>query len=597
MMVIRGVLLLALLGALAIVPAAADPAVGGAAKGLPVTRFSVTGTPDGLEKPLRGGLALVGRPRWLWPDERAPYFPETLEADVRRARLFLARHGYPAATIDPEVRITDGGNAAHVTLTVTAGPPMLVLAMPMPGLPDEVDPPKLPLAPGDVFRDPLAHDSADRLRREVRNAGYAFATVTPRAESVDSTGVDVTLETTPGERFVLEEVRVKGSPPDLEALVRSTVPIRPGEVVRADALRETEEGLRDLDLFRTIQVDLERVGDGRLAIVNSVNPRPPRSFSTSLGYFSDEQLRGSAEWRHRNLFHGGRGFRIATRASRFLQFGRTEVIWPRIVGTGLRGVLGASIRRENEETYEALDQRVDFTVSRRFGRVSRASLGIALSHVNIDGRVDDPEEDSDPVGFLTTVPVSWITDTSDDPLNPTRGWLFRAQAEATPPDLGSVEHYARAEGQISRYQPLPFALVFASRALYGIAQPFQDSESVLASRRLYAGGSRSMRGYGRRKLGPRDAEGEPLGGEAKVEASVELRFPILGRLEGAAFLDGAQVWRHPANLRLTGLEWAAGPALMMRTPVGPIRVDWGFLLEPVDGEPDYVVHFSVGHPY
>ncbi len=575
---------------------AGERVVGAAAKGRPVTRLNIEGAPENLDGSLRKGLALTGKPRWLRPDVRALYFPEILEEDLRRARLFLARRGYPDATIAPDVRLADRGEAAHVTLRITAGTPTRVKDVVVTGMPAGVESDDLPLRPEQVFRDADVEAARLRLRGRLREAGHLFGDVAADVRTEDSLAV-IMMTAEPGDLFVLEAVEVRGAPDDLVPLTRSTVPLRPGDPVRSDALRETEENLRDLDLFRSVRVDVERAGEGRLRIAPDVRARKPRTFTSSLGYFSDEQLRGSAEWRHRNLLGGGRGFRIALRASRFLQTVRSEIIWPRLGGSPLRGVLGGSIRRENEESYRAVDQRIDFTVSRRFGRVSRASLGAAFSHVDVDGLADDPLDDGDPLGFLTIIPGTWVTDTSDDPLDPSRGWLLRLAGEATPPGVGSVEHYGRVEAQISRYQPLPFSIVIASRALYGLALPFGDSESVLASRRLYAGGSRSMRGYGRRRLGPRDGDGEPLGGEAKLETSVELRFPIFGRLEGAAFLDGAEVWRNAEDVRPEGLEWAAGPAVMVRSPVGPIRVDWGFLLSDAMGEPDHVVHFSVGHPY
>ena len=101
---------------------------------------------------------------------------------------------------------------------------------------------------------------------------------------------------------------------------------------------------------------------------------------------------------------------------------------------------------------------------------------------------------------------------------------------------------ARAEARLSGYRATFGSAVLAARLLAGMAQPLQDTESVLASRRLFSGGSRSMRGFGRRRLGPKDPEGEPLGGEAKLEASLEWRVPVLGRIDGAAFVDAAQVW-------------------------------------------------------
>ncbi len=107
-----------------------------------------------------------------------------------------------------------------------------------------------------------------------------------------------------------------------------------------------------------------------------------------------------------------------------------------------------------------------------------------------------------------------------------------------------------------------------------------------------------MRGFKRRKLGPLDEDGASLGGEAKVEGALELRFPIVGRVSGAAFLDVGQAWARRRDVHLEDLEVAIGPGLIVNTPVGPARADLGYRLTSYDNsQPKSVVHFSIGHPF
>jgi outer membrane protein assembly factor BamA len=557
-------------------------------------RVEMEGAPKDLAGELVQGLALRGD-RGVLRATRATFFPETLSQDLTRCRLFLARHGYPDAELDVRLEPADGDRAVRVTLVVTPGPEVTVGRVQLLGLPDGFASRALPVAAGDHLLDAAARDAAAQLEESLREAGHARARVTLTVER-RGTRADVTLEAAPGPVCTIDSVRVEGAAPDLEPLVRSTLDLRPGERYSPSKLRAADAGLRELDLFRLIRVRTEPHGDTGLIVVCELTERQPRTVSVGVGYLSDEQVRVEAEWRHRNQFRAGRGARLGGRASLFLQTLRADVTWPRFVGTRTRGTAGASMRREDEDAYRLLDLRLDFTASRKLGRTTRGNAGVAVSWIDVDVRTSDPELD-DPVGLVTSFPLSWIRDTSDDLFSPRRGSLARVDVEAAPPGLGSVAEYARTEARVSLYRPLPASSVLAARILGGAARPLGDSPSVLAGRRLFAGGSRSMRGFGRRRLGPKDADGEPLGGEAKIEVSAELRFPILGRVAGAAFLDGAQVWEDRHSVRLRDLEWAAGPALMIRSPVGPLRLDWGFLFEPVDGEPRSVLHFSVGHPY
>ena len=107
-----------------------------------------------------------------------------------------------------------------------------------------------------------------------------------------------------------------------------------------------------------------------------------------------------------------------------------------------------------------------------------------------------------------------------------------------------------------------------------------------------------MRGFNRRKLGPQDSDGAPIGGEAFLESSVEWRFPVVRIVGGALFADAGQVWLDRRSARIEDLEVAIGPSLILRTPVGPIRGDWAYrLTDHAANEPRSVFHLIVGHPF
>lgn len=574
-------------------PGTADPAWRGL-EGLPASNLRVEGTPGELADDLRSGLALGGQKRWFG-GEHPLFFVETLEQDLARTRLFLARNGYPDATAAPEVQASSNGKSVAIVIHVTLGDPVTIRDVHLQGVPPDLTPPDLSIHSGRVFRDAVVQSATDEMVRFLRSRGHALAEVSVDPEVVDGGRVDLLLTASAGPRFRYGDVLVTGVQPNLVGLVRATLGVRTGDTFSPERLRDAETALRALDLFRLVRVDVQPRDGDRLDVVCDLSERLPRSFGSGIGYFGDDQLQADAEWRHRNLLGGGRGVAVGGRASRFLQRLRADVVLPRLGGTPLRAVVGAAIRRENEDAYELLDGRADFTLSSRVGRNSLASAGVALAYVDLLVRTEDPALD-DPVGFVTTVPLTLTRDTSNHPIYPSRGVVLRGELEFTPPGLGSVTEYGRAEARATTYRSLG-STVLASRVAAGVARPLGDTQSVLASRRMFSGGSRSMRGFGRRRLGPQDADNEPLGGEAKLEASAEYRFPLFKRLEAALFVDAGQVWSDRAAVRLEDLRWATGPALMVRSPVGPLRVDWGILLGTRGEEPRNVFHFSVGHPY
>jgi outer membrane protein insertion porin family len=107
-----------------------------------------------------------------------------------------------------------------------------------------------------------------------------------------------------------------------------------------------------------------------------------------------------------------------------------------------------------------------------------------------------------------------------------------------------------------------------------------------------------MRGFSRRKLGPKDEEGAPLGGEAKVEASVEIRRTLFWQIWGTLFMDLGQVWYRADDINLRDLEVAVGPGIWLMTPIGPLRFDVGYRLTDWDKtESRWAYHIAIGAAY
>jgi outer membrane translocation and assembly module TamA len=140
--------------------------------------------------------------------------------------------------------------------------------------------------------------------------------------------------------------------------------------------------------------------------------------------------------------------------------------------------------------------------------------------------------------------------------------------------------------------------VLAARVHAGAAATLGDATELLPDKRFFSGGAVSHRGFQRRRLGPKDATGEPVGGNSLLELSTEWRLRVVGPLRAALFVDVGQVWALVEDMRPREMEVGLGPALMVGTPIGPIRADLGFRVTDTETEePRTVFHFLIGHPY
>jgi outer membrane translocation and assembly module TamA len=128
----------------------------------------------------------------------------------------------------------------------------------------------------------------------------------------------------------------------------------------------------------------------------------------------------------------------------------------------------------------------------------------------------------------------------------------------------------------------------------GLADAIGAEDRYPLFERFFAGGEKSVRGYGRRRLGPLSAANDPLGGLSLIEGSLELRRPIWRELSGAVFVDFGQVSLRPFDVPIDNVQFSSGFGFSYATPIGPLRLDIGFPFNPPRGDRPWQIHFSVG---
>ena len=141
--------------------------------------------------------------------------------------------------------------------------------------------------------------------------------------------------------------------------------------------------------------------------------------------------------------------------------------------------------------------------------------------------------------------------------------------------------------------------MFAKRIQFGFIQPFGSTGEfdVPVFKRFFAGGSASMRGFPFQRLGPLDEDDDPLGGNSILIGNLETRFPLYRKIGGVLFLDYGNVYPSSLSYDFGDIRYAAGAGLRYNTIVGPIRVDLGYALNPVDELSRVQLFISIGQAF
>jgi outer membrane protein insertion porin family len=187
-----------------------------------------------------------------------------------------------------------------------------------------------------------------------------------------------------------------------------------------------------------------------------------------------------------------------------------------------------------------------------------------------------------------------IRDTQDNRFRPTQGGVSGLRGQLAGGPLGGENSFYRFFLGHRQYYPVWTDRVIAmGNGQIGYADGFAGKE-LPAFERLFLGGARTVRGFDFREVGPKDAEGRPLGGHASLLFNFELQFPFIAGLRAVAFFDAGQVYQKHGVFDPTELRTSAGAGLRILSPLGPISMDWGFKLDPRPGESASEFHFSIG---
>ena len=218
----------------------------------------------------------------------------------------------------------------------------------------------------------------------------------------------------------------------------------------------------------------------------------------------------------------------------------------------------------------------------------------------------------DPRGFVSTGTLSAIgfdigRNTTDNLLDARRGYVLNGHAEQAGKWLWGTFNFYSVTAEARHYLTVGQTFVVANRLRMGTIDALGTNleVSVPFYRRFFLGGASSLRGWGRFEVSPLSGSGLPIGGHTMFEGSSEVRLPLVGKFGGVGFVDYGNVWPNSWDFNLNDLLVAVGPGLRYLTPVGPMRVDFGYQLRReenllINGNPEkrqWRVHFSIGQAF
>ncbi len=439
---------------------------------------------------------------------------------------------------------------------------------------------------------PTLENDIKRIMDLYGTKGYIDREVVPeRQANVESGKIDILYHITENSQSYVEQIIIQGNNRTKDKVIRRELLVAPGQIydsVRAD---QSKKRLENLQYFEKVDISpQDTTVPNRKNMVVTVEEKRTGSVTFGAGFSSVDSLLGFVEISQGNfdLFNfpyftgGGEKFRVRIQYGLERQDAEIEFKEPWFLEQRL--ALGYNLFYHNatylSDYYNERNFGASVSVSRGFGQFWAGSITYTLQDFDLYNFVSNASPQLlREQGYRTdsSITLGMAYDNRDSVLLSRHGMHADFSAEfAGGPLLGQTNIY-KFQADAQKYILLPYDLILTIAGATGVADFYNNSTEVPLFDRFFLGGSRSIRGFGNRDIGPIDNNNQPLGGNTMAYTNLELTFPIMDRVRGAVwndmgFLDARSF--HYTDALQEG-DAAAGVGLRLNLPIGPLRLDYG----------------------
>jgi outer membrane protein insertion porin family len=431
--------------------------------------------------------------------------------------------------------------------------------------------------------DPLAlEDDYLGIIARYDGIGYHDARVSSDVLLEDGAG-DITYLVSEGEKVYLSEVTPVGAPKVNIRRIKTVIGLQSGMLLTNERIAGARKRIYELDLFSRVRVREEIQETGR-KLVFDLTQKEPISLGLRAGYSVLDGPKTAITVRHNNLFGSIRRAMILGKLS-FREHG-LEIHYrdPITLGHWLEHGGGCRFEQRRELGYR---------VGRIGGYVTLIPHPFSIRCEVERIRVYDVEIESlatEGIEWLPSLTLGVSLDTRDDPIRPRRGWMLANRIEFAGFVFDAKSNFIRDEFRYRVFFPLRKS-TFGVRVDAGLARPFDPTVRIPIHSRFFLGGATTVRGYDEYRIGPKDRQDYPFGGERYGLVSLELRIPLFWLFSTAVFCDVGSLGQRLDDPEIDP-KVGLGLGLRLHTPLGPIRVDYARNLEGSGA-----FHFAIGEAF
>lgn len=566
-----------------------------------IRRIQFTGNTYFTDNQLRKEVQLQEYFLPIVSDSASLYRPEVLRVDLQLLEQLYQSNGFVNVQIgEPVVEINREAGAIAVTVPIAReGEQYKVGTVALTGsevFSSEELRDLVRVTSGEIYSRETVRRDILTLTEAYADKGYAFADIVPTVSLDQQTRlVNLGFTTRPGPKVYIGRIDIVGNERTQDRVIRRELRLDEGELYSGSKLRRSRQRLNNLQYFEEVNIDTRpRAEDDLLDLEVQLRERSTGQFSAGLGFSSVEDVIFTASVVQNNLF--GRGQSVSVNAylggisQDFSLSFREPWLYGRPIG------LGASVfnRAEDFQTFDVDRTGASLSLGRavgEFARISAAYRYEVLDISNLSPNASELLQQSQGKSTTSSVTPSVVRDSRDNVFNPSEGSVNSFEIQLA--GLGGDNRYYRAVGNSTWYFALPAEMTGFVRGRFGFGDGFGD-KVLPASERFFLGGVTTIRGFEFRDIGPKDDANNPLGGTSFAQFNLEIGRSLGSVLRVVAFVDVGNAYGSDNDFDIGDLRRSAGLGIRIVTPIGPIRLDYGFKLDKRAGESAGRLGFLLG---
>ena len=570
-----------------------------------IADINIIGAKDFSEKEVLRNMKLT-TPGWFtWFTKDDQYSKQQLTADLEAVRSFYLNRGYLEFNIDStQVSITPDREKIYITIAITEGPVYRMGDVKLSGdliVKESELQPLVQVKKGDVFSREKVIDTTKKIGDRLGNEGYSFANVNPVPDLDREKHVaGFTFFVDPGKRVYVRRLNIVGNQKTQDEVIRRELRQMESGWYSLEKIARSKERLQRTGYFSDVNIETPAVsGTSDQVDVNvTVTERNTGTLNFGLGYSAAEKLTVQASVSQANIIGTGNMMAFQINSGSVNKVYSWSYLNPYWTADGISR--GFDLFRRDVDT-SSLSIAAYHTYSTgagvRFGipvsEYDSVNLGFTAERTKLQVDPSSPPRYLDFIqefGETTNtfrINTSFARDSRDSLTWPTRGWLNEIGMEVGIPPGDLTYYRITYQSQLfytnERYAPW---LTFMLNGELGYAAGYRG-HPLPFFKNFYAGGTGSVRGFETATLGPRDLNGDVLGGNRRVVFNWETLFPLPGYKEKnvrlATFLDAGNVWGEDERVRWQDLRASVGIAISWDSPVGPLRFSFA---QPIKQRPE-----------